>query len=451
MPLPLPEQKAKGANIWTVARKLAFRQVQRSNKWMTALIVAIMTLTFLNLVVITGILVGLTEGLFTDYEDQFTKDVIISTLMGEDAIENTQSVLQTLENHPSVQQYSVRYIQSATVEANYQTRWDFESPENSVSTQLTGINPDAEDAVTHLSQKVVEGQYLNQGESGYVLMGALMLDEYATFSDTFDPLVNVKPGTRVKLSFVAGQSSDNEAQSGHGGSIESGSVDRTNSVSAEFIVKGILDSKVGQVASRAYITDQDWNRLVNQKLDYADEIAIELVSGVSDIQFVKELQGYGFGKYAQIETSAQAVPSTLNDLQKTFRLLGNLMGGIAVIVSSITVFVVIYVNALTRRKHIGVLKGIGINGKSIERAYVMQSLFYAIVGITIGFAVIFIFLVPFFQKHPIDFPVSDGILAVTINGTLFRALVLLVITAIAGFLPAWLVVRGNTLDSILGR
>ncbi len=443
--------QTKKENIWAVARKLALRQVQRSNKWMTMLIIAIMTLTFLNLVVITGILVGLTEGLFTDYKEQYTSDVIFSTPMGESAIENTNDVIQMLEKHPDVDAFSVRYIQTATVEANYQTRWNFDEPENSVSTQLTGIEPLIEDNLTNLSKKVVEGEYLNPEESGYVLMGSLMLDEYATFSDTFDPLQNVKPGTRVKLSFVVGSTEDNAAETGHGSSITSDGIDRVNSVSEEFIVKGILDSKVGQVASRAYITQKDWDRLVNKKLQYADEIIVSLHPNVSDIMFVQELQKNGFGKYATIETSAQAVPSTLNDLQKTFRLLGNLMGGIAVIVSSITVFVVIYVNALTRRKHIGVLKGIGINGKSIERAYVMQSLFYATVGISIGFVIIFLFLVPFFMQHPIDFPVSDGILAVTIGGTVLRACILIVITAIAGFIPAWLVVKGNTLDSILGR
>lgn len=441
----------KQGNVWTVARKLAFRQVQHSSIWMNVLIISIMLLTFLNLVVITGILTGLTEGLFTDYKEQYTRDVIISTLSGENAIENTYAIRETLEKHPAVESVSVRYIQSVTVEANYQTRWDFESPENSVSTQLTGIDPKVEHESTHLADRLIEGEYLNSGESGFLLIGSSMLDRYAPFSDTFDPLVDVVPGTRVKISFVSGGADTNEVGSGHGGEMENSTIDRDNSVSAEFIVKGIIDSKVGQVAQRVYITQQDWDRLINQQLDLADEFAVTLKTGTDESVFINELKSYDFEKYAKLETSAEAIPSALNDLQKTFRLLGNLMGGISVIVSAITVFVVIYVNALTRRKQIGILKGIGINGRAIEKAYIMQSLFYATVGISIGYLVIFIVLVPYFDAHPIDFPVSDGILAVTVWGTNIRAVVLIVVTALAGFLPSWLIVRQNTLDSILGR
>jgi putative ABC transport system permease protein len=444
------QSNLKNGSVWKVARKLAFRQVQHSSIWMNVLIISIMLLTFLNLVVITGILTGLTEGLFTDYQEQYTRDVMISTLSGETAIVNTYAIRETLENHPAVEQVTVRYIQSGTVEANYQTKWDFEASANSVSTQLVGINPEVENESTHLADRLIEGEYLLSNESGYVVLGSLMLDHYATFSDAFDPLVDVHPGDRVKLSFVRNVAEVSGVSSGPGSSVENSTVDR-NSVSAEFIVKGIVQSKVGQVAQRTYITQQDWDRLINQKLDLADEFAITLKPGVDNTGFISELQDYGFERYAKLETSAEAIPSALNDLQKTFILLGNLMGGISVIVSAITVFVVIYVNALTRRKQIGILKGIGINGKAIEKAYVMQSLFYASVGITIGYVVIFMFLVPFFAKNPIDFPVSDGILAVTMTGTTIRAIVLIGVTALAGFLPSWLIVRQNTLDSILGR
>lgn len=441
----------KGESVWVVARKLAFRQIQHSSIWMNILIIFIMLLTFLNLVVITGILTGLTEGLFTDYKEQYTRDVIISALPGKSGIENTYAIREMLKNDPRVEHVTVRYLQAATVEANYQTRWDFKSPENSVSTELTGIDPKVEDESTHLSSKLIEGEYLNASESGYILIGSSLLDRYAPFSDTFDPLVGVVPGTRVKLSFVKGSGDTNRVGSGHGSEIENSAIDHKNSVSAEFIVKGIVDSKVGQVAQRVYVTDQDWNRLVNEQLDLADEFAVTLKAGADETLFINELKSYGFEKYAKIQTSAEAIPSTLNDLQRTFRLLGNLMGGIAVIVSAITVFVVIYVNALTRRKQIGILKGIGINGKAIERAYIMQSLFYAFVGISIGYLIIFIVFVPYFNAHPIDFPVSDGILAVTAMGTTVRAVVLIVVTALAGFVPSWLIVRQNTLDSILGR
>jgi len=38
---------------------LGFRQIQRANIWTTALIIFVMMLTFLNLIAVSGILVGL--------------------------------------------------------------------------------------------------------------------------------------------------------------------------------------------------------------------------------------------------------------------------------------------------------------------------------------------------------------------------------------------------------
>jgi len=65
--------------------------------------------------------------------------------------------------------------------------------------------------------------------------------------------------------------------------------------------------------------------------------------------------------------------------------------------------------------------------------------------------VLYGFLEPWMTAHPIDFSFSDGILVAPISGTLFRVGLLMVTTIIAGFIPARLVVRKNTLDSILGR
>jgi ABC-type antimicrobial peptide transport system permease subunit len=81
----------------------------------------------------------------------------------------------------------------------------------------------------------------------------------------------------------------------------------------------------------------------------------------------------------------------------------------------------------------------------------MQSLFYATVGMTIGSIIVFAMLQPFIAAHPINFPFSDGILVATALGTLVRAGILFVTTIIAGYVPARIVVKQNTLDAILGR
>jgi putative ABC transport system permease protein len=136
---------------------------------------------------------------------------------------------------------------------------------------------------------------------------------------------------------------------------------------------------------------------------------------------------------------------------QTFNILGNAFSSIGLIVSSITIFIVIFINAITRRKFIGILKGIGIHGGAIEASYVFQSIFYAIIGSSMGLLLVYGFLVPYFAQNPINFPFSDGILVAPLDGTMLRILLLVVSTVIAGYIPAWMIIRKNTLDSILGR
>ena len=59
---------------------LAIRQIKRASLWTTGLIVFVMVLTFLNLVVLSGILVGIVQGAIDSHRAQDTSDIIISSL-----------------------------------------------------------------------------------------------------------------------------------------------------------------------------------------------------------------------------------------------------------------------------------------------------------------------------------------------------------------------------------
>jgi ABC-type antimicrobial peptide transport system permease subunit len=97
------------------------------------------------------------------------------------------------------------------------------------------------------------------------------------------------------------------------------------------------------------------------------------------------------------------------------------------------------------------MKGIGVSSQAIQISYLVQSLFYAFSGSVLGTIILYGLLVPLFLKHPINFPFSDGILVAEPSGTIIRVIILLVVTLVAGFIPARMIVRKNTLDSILGR
>jgi putative ABC transport system permease protein len=281
--------------------------------------------------------------------------------------------------------------------------------------------------VTNLSSLIVEGSYLEKTDTESVMVGSFWFRKYnknefpglTTFNE------DVKIGSRLLLTI--------------------------NGQSKEYTLKGILKSKVNEVDGGIFILDSEFRKLAGRSDYNLNQIAISLMPN-SDAQIAKAaLVASGVDKNGRVQTSEEAIPQFLDQIKTTFSLLGNAISAIGLVVAAITIFIVIFVNAITRRRYIGILKGIGIEPRAIIISYILQSLLYALIGAIVGSILVFAFLKPFFDANPINFPFSDGILVATVSGTSIRVAILLLATIIAGYIPARIVIRQNTLSAILGR
>lgn len=404
---------------------LAVRQLRHASLWTTGLIIFVMVLTFLNLVVVSGILVGLLQGSINQQRAHFTSDVIVSSLTDKRYIENSPNVISLVRSLPEVESVTARYREGAIVEANYKTRKDTEKP-NTANAQFVGIDPQAEAAVTGISQFIVEGSFIQPGDFDQVVLGHYLLKQYLPIeSPNFSALEDVGIGSKIRI--------------------------KVGDVTREVTVKGILKSKVDDLALGVYMVDAQMRSLVGRNDGNVDEISIKVREGSDPVVVRDTLIRLGVGDVARVQTYEDAQPQFLKDIIQTFSMLGAGFSSIGLVVASVTIFIVIFINAITRRKFIGILKGIGIHGRVIEISYVFQSIFYALIGSGIGLAVVYGLLVPYFERNPIDFPFSDGILVAPLDETIARIGLLVVSTLIAGYIPAWMIIRKNTLDSILGR
>jgi len=405
---------------------LGLRQIQRANIWTTALIIFVMAITFLNLIAVSGILVGLIVGSERAFQSKSIGDIIITERDDEETILQTQQFARELSLAPEVAGYSVRFTANGLIEANYTTRTDLSEKANVISGRLVGIDPTAENSVTKISENIIEGEYLDADEDSYVLIGSRILDRYTEgLPDSEDTLKNIYPGDKILITIGA--------------------------ATKEFTVKGILDLKVDEVSSKIFMPERELRRLSDNIDRNANEISIKLKPNTDAVVFKQSLLNLELDTYAKIRTFNEALPKFLIDIKNTFNILGIFIGAIGIIVASITIFIIIFINALSRQRQIGILKGIGIERRVIEVAYVLQAAFYAITGAAIGTLITYGFLVGYFDRNPIDFPFSDGILVADPMSTLTRFGILFAITLIAGFLPAWIIVKQNTLNSILGR
>jgi ABC-type lipoprotein release transport system permease subunit len=405
---------------------LAKRELRRANKWTTGLIVFVMLLTFLNLVVVSGILVGLIQGSVEADKRYSSGDILISPFLNKAYIERTPEVIAIAKTVPGYQALAVRYTGSARVESNFRNTVKPGELRDGAGAALLGIDPEQEAAFSSINSFVVEGSFLSNTDTDSVVLGKNLLYKYTPIeAPGFQTLKDVSVGSRIKIT--------------------------VGDISKEYYLKGIISSKVDTFDTSVIMLDSEARKLIGRSTYDANQIAVQLVSGTDPLAAKEALLAGGIGEYARVQTHDEAMPKFLKDIQATFGILGNAISSIGLVVAAITIFIVIFVNAITRRRYIGILKGIGISPRAIAISYIIQSMFYAVLGAVIGIGIVFAVLKPLFVAHPIDFPFSDGILVATIPGTLARTVILLIATIVAGYIPARIVIRQNTLSAILGR
>lgn len=403
---------------------LAFRQIKKANLWVNILIVFIMTVTFLNLVFVSGLLEGLVTGASKDSREHYSGDIIITPDEEKINIVNTKRIINEISQIPEINSFSVRYLEGARVEAGYSTFVEPNIERNVVSTVITGIDFEKEKKTTNLDKFIVEGEYVYDNPQNKVIIGSGLLAEYDSAIEGGN-LEGVEVGDKVKI--IAGENP------------------------REYIVSGIVEAKLNQINNRIFIDQQQFIALTGRSPQLSDEIAITINNNQSLENIRNKIGVIVLNSQAKVETWRESQGQFFEDLSSTFTILGAVIGAIGLAVASVTLFIVIFINAISREKYIGILKGIGIDSSIIKYSYVLQSIFYALIGSAIGLFLLYLFLVPYFDQNPIDFPFSDGILDVTYEGVLIRVLILFFSSVIAGLIPAHLIVKKNTIDSILGR
>lgn len=405
---------------------LARRDIKRANKWTTSLIVFVMTLTFLNLVVVSGILVGLIQGALEADKRYYSGDLSITPFLNKSYIDQTPDVIAIAKTLPTFYHLATRYSGSARVEGSYRTTLKPGELRDGAGATLLGIDPDAERSFSGIDEFLIEGTFLEPSDSDSVILGKNLLYKYTPIEAAgFQTLKDITVGSRVKIT--------------------------VGERAKEYTVKGIIGSKVDQFDFAVIMVDSEVRKLIGRSDFNANHIAIQLTEGSDPVLAKAQLVKSGVDEYARVQTHEEAMPKFLKDIQNTFALLGSAISAIGLVVASITIFIVIFVNAITRRRYIGILKGIGIAPRAISISYVLQSIFYAVAGAAVGMVIVFALLKPYFAANPINFPFSDGILVATVPGTVGKAVILLIATMIAGFIPARMVIKKNTLDAILGR
>jgi ABC-type lipoprotein release transport system permease subunit len=157
---------------------LAIRQIRRSNPWSTIGIVFVMILTFLNLVVVSGVMVGMIEGSIRANRFGYIGDVAMKPLGDRTSIENSASLIELAKKHPLVIGVTGRYIASGSIEAEYKTATD---PNNRQLANGLVVGLDLDTEISDIQNYIKEGRMLEKGDYDQVLLGGNFLSRYGGF------------------------------------------------------------------------------------------------------------------------------------------------------------------------------------------------------------------------------------------------------------------------------
>lgn len=383
------------------------------------LMVFILSLAFINLMFISSILDGVLETINEQIITNVVSNITIEPQekpVRKNYITNAEEIQNRIESIPGISAVAGRYKIASVIAYDKNKNGKFKY----VSGQIIGIDPEKEKKISNISTKIISGRYLERVGSGNILLGAELAGGYANTEDLYS-LDGVKVGDTVKVIF-------------------------NDSSSRNYKVRGIFLTKFNQVDRLAFITAKEAESILSVH-NNVSQILVKTDDRGNEDRFVNKIRT--IAPNLEIKKWSDYMGPMAN-ISKSFDVINLIITVIGIIVAAITIFILIYVNVVNKRRQIGILKAIGIKQHIIVCSYVYQALFYAILGITVGLLLIFYAIDPYFKAHPLDIAVGDVSLSLNMPRIIYGAAGLLIAALVAGFLPSWRAARENILKAIWG-
>lgn len=400
-------------NDFRVGFLIAFSSIKRGNKKTLGFVVFVLSLIFLNLVFLSAFIGGM-SGLFTGMmQDYPFGDIVIEPTGDNIYITGADNVLQKVRSVNGVKSASKRLDVGASI--SYK--------QNTVGAGITGLMPREEESVSKYPFIISDGEFLDDLSRDEIIIGA-MIAGTGMGSEMYDDLGEVKAGSFVDVTF-------------------------SNGVMRTYKVKGIMTATLELVDLNAVLHYKE----IEDVYGLDEGMATTIVSRVDDPELVDLMKGkiVDAGVKEEVFTWSDKSESLIKQAMQSMGAIDVMSKFISLIVGAALILIIIYINILNKKKEIGILKAIGITPRSIVLSYAFISMFYVSLGIIAGL-ILFFALIFYFQANPVVFFETLKIAPIVNYVQLSNSiLMMLVMSVIAGVLPAWRVSKESILKAIWGR
>ena len=402
---------------------LAFKSIWKGNRWAVLLIIFVMALSFAQLVLTPSIMSGVTQALNSQQINTLYGNVLIDPPSNAYYLDDASQIQSQAATQPGVVGVAPHLGNSAYIEYNWGATVDPSQKGNGGNWRVIGIDPDKESRVTTISRSMIAGTYLSTDDTDQILLGVEIAGGPEASSASFLNLGGVNVGDQVRLTYPDG-------------------------TQREYTVKGIFRARDGEADRQAFVSYQEMISVMGPVFaDRASQILIKADDSANQSQLVADLDSLGIS--GQVRTW-QDYGGAAGGVVSSFDVIASLISAIGLVVAAIIMFIVIYINAMSKKRQIGILRAIGVNRLAIYISYLCQALFYAVLGIIIGGLLFGYVLQPYFAAHPLDLSIGQVSLAIDLS-TIRNAVVGIILAAIfAGIIPVINITRHSIIKAIWG-
>ena len=400
-------------NLWReflLGWRLMRQYIVRGRKWTLGLTTLLVAVAFINLAFISSLLAGVTSAIESQIKNLMVGEAYIDVKKPGEYITNVDDKLAEIKRIDGVTAADKILAVPAVLGYN---------DDKQVQARINVVNPRDFRQTLEVANRVSDGTFLAGDDE--IVLGSRLLERGS--------LEGVKVGDRVTIN--------------------------VNGKKVDVKVGGITSTKFYNADIQAYISRDLWRKLTSgmpSHLTAGENDASMIVVRTSRDKEASVQRALTDLNYTGLRVHDWRDGATVMDtITGSFQSLNAIMLIVGIIIAAVTIFIVIYVDIINKRRQIGIQRAIGVKPRVIVFSYVLLALFYAVCGIAVGLAIFLGGLVPYVVAHPFSLPIADVTLNISWWELLFRAEVVLVVAIISGAIPAIMASRMKMLEAILGK